>query len=162
LFELARQLKAIPEIAALSVEQLEPVVREWHRIALKYIRTQSFVETWLDFKRAWANVKFPAGTNTVDVAFQRAVSAAPPAAVANWDSEPLVALVKLCRELQRSGGAGKSFFLDCRNAGRLLDVAHSQAWQWLRALQDEGILELVSTGSRRERKANEYRYLLGD
>jgi len=162
LFMLARELKAIPEIAALPVDQLEPVVREWHRIAVKYIRTQPFIESWLDFKQAWANVRYAAGTSAVDVAFQQAVSTAAPARVASWDSEPLVNLVKLCRSLQQSRGAGQSFFLDSRTAGRLLGVVHSQAWQWLRALVAEGILELVAAGSQRERKANEYRYKLGD
>ena len=57
------------------------------------------------------------------------------------------------------GRDGQPFFLDSRTAGRLLNVPHTQAWRWLRSLCDEGILELVSTGSRRDRKANEYRYL---
>jgi hypothetical protein len=124
-----------------------------------YIRTKPFIETWLDFKRAWSNVKYPAGENPLDVAYQRAIQVEPPASVAEWDSEPLRNLVALCRELQRSHSNGQAFFLDCRAAGRLLDVPHKQAWQWLKQLCDEGILELVSSGSRRDRKANEYRYL---
>jgi hypothetical protein len=159
LFDFARELRAIPEIAALPVDELKPVVKEWHELALPYIRMKSFTESWLDFKPAWIRVKHPAGENPVDVAFQRAIESAPPSIVADWDSEPLRNLASLCRELQRGRDHGQPFYLDSRTAARLLGVdSHWQVWKWLRMLCDEGILELVKPGRQRG-KSNEYRYL---
>ena len=68
-------------------------------------------------------------------------------------------MVKLCRELQVLSG-NEPFFLDCRTAGRLLEVTHVTAWNWLTGLVGDGVLVLVSSGSRVSKKANEYRYVL--
>ncbi len=72
-------------------------------------------------------------------------------------AEPkLCLLVTFCRELQTVAGANP-FFLDCRTAGRLLDVPHVQAARWLKVLCLDEILQLVTPGTRR--RALEYRYL---
>lgn len=158
LFELARMLKAIPELANISVKELKPVIQEWHRRSLPFIRTKPFTETWFAFARAWPKVKFAAGDDPINQAYAKAlVSETPPGC--DYDVEGVVNLLKLCRELQ-STAAEKPFFLDCRNAGRLLGVNHTTAWRWLRGLTADGVIELVSQGSQASHKANEYRFLM--
>ncbi len=121
LFELCRELQAIPECNAIKVKDLEPIVWEWHRLALPYIRTKPFTESWFDFRRAWEKVKFPAGTDPVGEAFSRALQREVPHSCRHYDLERVVTLIKLCVELQAVAGS-KPFYLDCRTAGRLLGV----------------------------------------
>jgi hypothetical protein len=159
LFDLARQLKAVPFLASASLPALRPVVVEWHRRALPFIGTKEFTTTWADFIAAWSKVKVPAGQGAVEEAFRRAVRSEPPAkAAALYDEPPVLLLAALCRELQRIAGAGP-FFLDCRSAGRLLGIHHTTAWRLLTVLCADGILAPGDKGSQASGKANEYRYL---
>lgn len=158
LFDLARELKAFDDLAGLPVEDLRPIIEQWHTLALPNIRTKPFIETWFDFKRAWGKVKFPKGSDPISGAFELAIKSEPPFVCKGYDSAEVINLVKLCRELQSTNG-DKPFYLDCRTAGELLGVSHVQAWRWLRDLADEGILTLVSSGSKQKRKANEYKYV---
>jgi hypothetical protein len=156
LFDLARGLKAILPDAGPG--ELRPIIAEWHRRALPIIGTKSFLESWADFIVAWARVKYPAGRGTVDSAFARAASTPPPARCAElYPGEAgILLLAGLCRELQR--GAGE-FFLDCRTAGRLLNVDHSTVWRWLKVLCADGILQAGEKGSMATRKASRFIYL---
>ncbi|MHB8956043.1 MAG: bifunctional DNA primase/polymerase [Pirellulaceae bacterium] len=156
LFELARELKAFPELADMSVNQFKPVVQAWHKVALSYIRTKSFTESWFAFQRAWSKVKFPKGNDPISHAYAQAVASDVPPGC-DYDIEGVVDLAKLCRQLQAMAGE-KPFFLDCRTAAGLLDVDSTTAWRWLRGLADDGHIEVVSSGSLVKRKANEYRW----
>ena len=75
-----------------------------------------------------------------------------------YEQQELRLLVALCRELQRACGTGP-FFLSTRTAGQLLGINHVRASRWLRGLRHDGILELVSRGTRQDRLASRYRYL---
>lgn len=160
LFELARELKAFSQLADMPVKSLKPIVQQWHKLALPYIRTKPFTESWFAFQRAWGKVKFPKGSDPISEAYAKAVESEIPADCEQYDIEGVVNLVKLCRQLQAMAG-NKPFFLDCRTAGRLLGIRHVTAWRWLQGLAADGVIEVVSTGSKASRKANEYRYVGG-
>jgi hypothetical protein len=155
IFDFARRLRAIPSVANSNVKDLRAVVVEWHRRALPTIATKAFEETWLDFAKAWQSVKFAAGTEPILAIWETAKKRLPPAA-AQYDDPTVRRLVALCCELQGIAG-DKPFFLDCRTAGRLLEVPHVQAARWLKLLCLDGILQLVTPGIRR--RAAEYRYI---
>jgi hypothetical protein len=74
-----------------------------------------------------------------------------------YRSPGLRLLVSLCAELQRQAD-GRPFFLGCRSAGALLVVPYGRAAKWLRVLVTDGVLHLVSVGSRGTGKASEYLY----
>lgn len=157
-FELARALKAIPVLAHADPRALEPLVREWHQRALPFIGTKPFEETWIDFLRAWPRVKYPKGTEPMAQAFARAVNMSPPAVAERYEQPKLKLLVSLCRELQ--GGAGEGpFYLSVRTAAGLVGVDISTASRWLFGLEQDRILEIVTRGNQRERKASRFRYI---
>jgi hypothetical protein len=159
LFDLARHLKAVPALRGLDAKALRPVVAEWHRRALPFVRTKSFVDSWAEFVDAWARVRFAAGQDPLAEALGRAAAGpTPPCAAALYGGGKIVLLAGWCRELQLLAGAGW-FHLDVRTAGRLLGVDHVTAWRWLKALCADGILEGGAKGSKADGKANEYRYV---
>jgi hypothetical protein len=160
-FDFARRLQAIPDLAVAGLPTLRPIVAEWHRRALPVIRTKEFIETWADFIVAWGNVRCDADDGVVGAAFRHAVAAEmSPKVVALYPDLPAVHLLaSLCRELQRDAG-GKPFFLDCREAGRLIEVSHHTAWRLLAVtFPADGILVKVSSSSMASGLANEYRYV---
>ena len=61
-----------------------------------------------------------------------------------------------CRELQRVAG-DRPFPLDCRTAGRLVNVPYKTANRWLTLLECDKLLTLIQKGSFRSGKANHYR-----
>jgi hypothetical protein len=157
-FELARALKAIPALARTDPRDLETVVRDWHQRALPFIGTKPFEETWIDFLRAWPRVKYPKGTEPMAKVFAQALDAHPPAVAERYEQPRLRLLVSLCRELQRGAGDGP-FYLSVRTAAGLLGVDISTASRWLFLLLQDGILDIVSRGDQRERKASRFRYI---
>lgn len=160
LFQLARQLKALPTLADVEARTLRPIVAEWHRRALPVIQTKPFAESWTDFVLMWGKVRFPAGQGAIEAAFAAASRCVPPpAAVALYgdDAGPLLLLSGLCQELQRAAGK-EPFFLDCRTAGRLLAVPHTTAWRWLVVLRADGVIEEVEKGNQAARRASRFRY----
>lgn len=157
LFDFARELKALPEMAAAPLNQLRPHVRRWHSLSLPFIATKAWDDSWLEFCSAWQRVKYPAGQEPILTALERAKAADPPEGAAEFEQPALRLLIALCRELQRIAG-DEPFFLDARKAGELLGIDHTKAWRWLRQLCDAEILLLVSSGSREKRQANRYQY----
>ncbi|QDT69058.1 hypothetical protein MalM25_19850 [Planctomycetes bacterium MalM25] len=157
-FELARRLKAVPSLADRPSRDLRSYVEAWHRRAVPIIGTKPFEETWIDFLKAWENVRHPYGEGVLTVAFGRACSAGVPALADDYEQSEILLLAGLCRELQRIAGDGP-FFLSCRDAGQLLGVSHVQAARWLFLLESDGVLELVAKGDMKTRRASEFRYL---
>lgn len=158
-FELARALKAIPELTDAPASDLMPYVRRWHQLALPVIGTKPFEETAIDFLLAWPKVRYPKGTDPMGSILAKAregVFDVPE--VAQEFQGGLRLLVSLCRELQRAAGSNP-FYLSCRTAGRLLEVDHTTAWRWLFWLIQTQIVEVVSKGNQASQKANRYRYL---
>lgn len=158
LFELARELKALPHLKDAPLTDLRPIVKQWHDKALPTIGTKPFEDTWFDFCDGWGRVKRAKGEGLADDLLARAIAAGVPKEAAHYERHELKLLVALCRELQRQS-PGKPFFLSCRLAGEQLGVEHHTAARWLRGLQADGILLLVKEGHIAKRLATEYRYL---
>jgi hypothetical protein len=157
-FELARALKAIPELSEAPANDLKAYVRQWHRLAASVIATQAFEETWIDFLRAWPRVKFPKGNEPIMTLLVKVKESKLPDIAMQYEQEPLQWLVALCRELQRTAGANP-FYLSCRTAGRLLAVDHTTASRWLFLLVSDGVLIEVEKGSQQGRRATRYKYV---
>jgi hypothetical protein len=161
LFQLCRHLKALCPDA--DAEALRPVVQEWHRRVIAKIGHVPWTETWGEVLSAWPRVKHPVGQGAVDAAFARASRRPPPAeAEALYDEKPILLLASLCRELQQVNG-DKEFYLDTRQAGRLLGIGHVSAWRLLKVLCADGILKAGDAGyrgtSKAPGKASRFRYL---
>src|SRR5207245_3828628 len=96
----------------------------------------------------------------VEMAFKLALADPPPPIAVKLYGEgrpPIVLLATLCRELQRIAGDGE-FFLDCRWAGRLIEVDHTTAWRYLKVLCADGVLAAGAKGSRATGKASQFRF----
>jgi len=158
-FELCRELKAIPAIADAQPRQLTAILRAWWERAKEHSRTP-YEEHFFDFAEGWRKVKFPKGTEPMTQIVERAKLGPFPEVAAQFEQEPLRLLVAICRELQRNAGEGP-FFLSSRDAGRLLGVEHTTAHRWLHGLKNMGILAIVEAGSQnpKDHKASRYRYL---
>jgi hypothetical protein len=139
-FDLARRLKAIPDLDS-SPAMLKVIVSLWHQRALPVIRTKDFGETWSDFQIAWMNVKVPYGT-ALKTAFE-AARRAPLAALD--DNANLGVLAALCQRLSLAV-QGKSFFLSCRTVAKLFNVYPMMALRWFKALQFHGLIAEVEKG----------------
>jgi hypothetical protein len=164
LFGLARELKAIPEVAGRSVEELAGVVLHWHKAAVLVLGEFPVEEAAYLFGQSWKIVKCPAGADAARLAFERAKRGKPPKCAEEYGSAKLKLLISLCFELQRAQGA-RPFFLSCRKAGALLGIHYKQANVWLRFLRkDGGVLResaLLSEKPRGHslRKALRYRFV---
>jgi len=157
-FELVRELQAIPWLAEADPIELEWIVREWHRRAKPVIRTKDFEESWLDFVEGWEKVKFPKGKEPLAVMWEKAMSQAFPDEVKKYDGDEIKVLARFCRELQLASGESP-FFLSVRTAGRLFEVDPTKASRWLQILQLDGIIELVTLGTLASRRASRFLYL---
>jgi hypothetical protein len=164
IFDFARKLKAISSLANVAASQLRQHVQAWHRAAVEsnpWLSGVKFLETWAEFGSAWDKVEYAAGDGPVDRLFAQTLTLPMPAAVAEYDDDEQVRrLVFLCVLLQQEAG-DQQFFLDCRTPERLLKIHYSTANRWLTGLERDGILSRVSTGSRKTRRANEYRCNIG-
>ncbi len=74
------------------------------------------------------------------------------------DSDAALLLLRLCRELQRDAGE-RPFFLSARKAAEVCNIDAMTAWRYLKGLAGFGVIEAVSVGSNKNRKASEWRYL---
>ena len=157
-FELARTLKAIPELSTLPGMHLRPYVEIWYQQALPVIATKPFEESWIDFLKGWPRVKYPKGSEPMVEILARVEIAECPKEAAGFEQERLRRLVCLCRELQRES-RDVPFFLSCRKAGEVLGVSRTTISRWLFLLLEEGLLELVRKGSAKSGQASRYRYL---
>ena len=159
IFRLARELKAIESLNNANASDLRPYVKEWHKRALSVIGTKPFEDTWADFVLAWKNVRIPADQDAIETARSRALASAPPQQVVElYDENEIILLAKICRELQLIAG-DRDFFLDCRNAGRLIGVDHTTAWRYLAVLVADGILRPGEKGNAKTRKASRFRFI---
>ncbi|MCE9545762.1 MAG: bifunctional DNA primase/polymerase [Planctomycetia bacterium] len=158
LFELARELKALPAWNDAPLAALKPIVRQWHGLALPMLGTKPFEESWLDFAEGWQRVKYPKGQEPIAMALKLADAAELPEAALEYEQVELRRLVALCRVLQRKSG-DHPFFLACRTAAGLLGVNHATAARWLKLLAIDGIVSEVEKGSRSTRRASRFRYL---
>ena len=157
IFNLARQLKSLPESRAMAVWDLEPIVRRWWQLAVPSIREKDWPYTWGKFCGAMERA-FPFVTGRV--AMQHILESArragcPLDVPVEYRSHVCGLVAAICRELALDGGG--QFFLDCRTLARLLDVSHRSAATWLNALIGSRVIAKAKSHLRG--RATEYRYL---
>lgn len=154
IFEFARELKAI--VPDWTFDQLEPYWRNWHDAARPNMRTTDLITNTMDFVDALDKVKFPAGSEPIRGFFDTAVNN-PVNILPEYGEKNIPYLVALCRELQLAAGR-KPFYLSYRAVGRLFNISHTQAGNWLKLLVLKKVLKVVEPGKRKQ--ATTYRYLL--
>ena len=96
LFQFARELKAIEELASKAADDLKPYVKRWHERALPIIGTKPFEETWWDFCEAWEGVRFPAGGDILGVCLEEAKKLPLPKCAEMYEGAEIRQLVALC------------------------------------------------------------------
>lgn len=141
IFRLACYLKSL--YPAANADDLIPVVRNWHLLALAGMRTKDFEESWVDFKVAWKK-----STHVHGASLESALAdlpEVPPSMIRKNYGPRTVQLIRICLALQRFA-TKTPFFLGCRKAGELIGVSHTAAANFLQMLVDDGILTLVSKG----------------
>ena len=143
-FQLARALKAIPQVAELPAGALKPVAWSWHQRALKVSPTP-FDETWTDFVNGWGNVRYALGESPMDTIMETLKGRQPPREAGDYETPQIKLLVALCAELQRQAGS-EPFYLDSRTAGRTIGAEAVTAWRWMNMLEADDLLEEVETG----------------
>ncbi len=111
-------------------------------MALPYIGTKQFDETWLDFNTAWENVRgHQPARDPSTISICGALSKPLPSAAEQYESPSLRSLVGLCRELQAQRGPQSLFSGLPVPAGRLLGISHVLANKWLRQLERDKVLK---------------------
>lgn len=153
LFDFARRLRGLLPIA--TVEDLVPYVELWHKAALKTVNTLEWTDVWWDFIDKWDAVKFPAGSNPLELIVQEANDNEPPECSMRYGGK-VGRLVHLLQRLQLKE-PDKPFYMAGRTAAKLLGVPHPKPQSWLNHLVREGVLEVVSKGTKH--RATRYRYL---
>ena len=154
IFKLARALKGI--VPNATPTQLRNILGRWHDLALPHIRTKDFGESWADFVIAWERVKRPVGESFAAAA-AAAESLVLPGIAAGYDGH-LYRLARLCAALQAQAG-DRSFFLGVRETAGYLGIDKGPAWRLLKALQFDGLLKLVTRGSKSAERSSEFYYL---
>jgi hypothetical protein len=156
IWNLARRLKALPELADANFATLKPIVKQWHAHALRFIKTKEFDVSWRDFCYAWDRVKHAYGQGPLSEAYAASLDAPLPPAADEYEMPEVKQLIGLCYQLQLGAGE-KPFFLTCRDAGGLLGIDFHAANKWLSHLVQMKVLELVKKG--KVGRASEYRYI---
>jgi len=146
---------------------MREIVREWVRQAKPVeghgdaVHAVPFADVWGQFASCWDKVRYPLLTATplAGVVERARATDAPPAVCGLGYDERTLLLAKLCRELQRDArakGGDEPFFLSCRTVEEYLYLSRMSAWQKLRALQADGLLEIAEPGT--TSKATRYRW----
>ena len=159
MWNLARRLKALPHLADALADDLEPLLRDWHRLAVPVIRTIDFDTSMSDFRRMWELVRYPAGGNFAGVVTE-ALAGPPPPEAGLFDDRPSKNLIAILSALQRHAGPCGCFFLSARKAEAVAGFTNQMTpSRRLLALQkrDPPLLEVVTPGTKRT--AARYRWL---
>ena len=153
IFTLARKLKAIPALADRAGEELCVFLREWHRLALPFIRTKDYDTTRIAFLDAWTRIRSPVRETFMDDVLRQ--SAARP--FHGYEDPKLNQLAALCRELGAISTDGE-FILAARLAGELLGRTRMWAHRRLWLLQHDGLIVRTRQGTARGRRASRYNW----
>lgn len=153
IFTLARKLKAIPALADRAGEELCVFLREWHRLALPFIRTKDYDTTRIAFLHAWTRIRSPVRETFMDDVLRQ--SAARP--FHGYEDPKLNQLAALCRELGAISTDGE-FILAARLAGELLGRTRMWAHRRLWLLQHDGLIVRTRQGTARGRRASRYNW----
>jgi hypothetical protein len=146
LFKLARRFKK--HLSDARPRDLKPIVQRWHEMALPYIATKPFEDTWRDFCYGFDRVKYPEGE------IMGRVLENLPALLPNMNGvgefgESGDRLLQIFLGLSALTEDGV-FFLSCRTAGELLGISHTEAARLLQAFVGRNVLKIVTPGTRRD------------
>ncbi|MDY7108772.1 MAG: bifunctional DNA primase/polymerase [Planctomycetota bacterium] len=162
IFDLARALKAIPELAESEPKALRATVRKWYELARPALSGEhGWDDVWADFIYAWPRVKWPKGHGPMSQILALVDEAELPAAAMQYDAPETRRLVAVCRELQRAAGDGP-FYLSVRKAAEILGRDLMTAHRRLNLLENDGILDAAEKGSPKTGKATRWRYTAPD
>jgi len=142
-FQFARRLKGIPELAGAEALQLAAIVREWHRRARPVIGTKPYADTLADFVHGWDRVKKPVALDYLRRVYERAELVR----IDGLDDERLSRLAGMCKVLQEDTGDSGPFYLAQRDAAKPFGVHCTTAGKWLGLLEKLGIIRTVTRGS---------------
>jgi hypothetical protein len=160
LFDLARRVRGL-EVAAgvkYGMAALRAAIKTWCDFNPHLRGGQAEADYLEEFMEAFEDVKIPYGSpGTLDLAWAAALVAAPPPEAEEYGEECGL-LAAWCRELQRSAGARRAFYLGARTVqDRFKLSAPLLAWRRLKLLCRLGIIEQVEPGGRR--LAASFRYV---
>ncbi|MEO5721661.1 MAG: hypothetical protein ABIR71_09350 [Chthoniobacterales bacterium] len=162
-----QQFKFVRRIKAITLKNEVELTPMQHRVIyeLWQARNCAFLSPQRDYFSEYLArlnaVLFAEGQNLTS-AYERALIATPTARVMCYSNEAAHFLACLCRELQTRAG-DQPFFLDCRNAGKMIGVHFTTANEWLNGFQQLGILKLVEKGEHgKSGKASRYLYIADD
>lgn len=157
LFNFARHLKAIPQVATMDHSKLRRIAYEWFERSLPIVTTKTFDVTWSDFLHAYDHARFPLGHNPLS-GIKEAAQRMPNEFTDRFDCPKTLLLIKVCKLLQQNMQQ-RPFFISTREAARILEVDPTAAWKRLKMLEREGLLRMAEAGS--EYRATRYHYLGG-
>ena len=143
-----------------SIEEARPVVEAWHKAALPVIGTKPFEITWLDFRRAWHKVKHPAGSGELGQAVQTAkerLASGRGIHQNDFESDEVRLLLETCFVLSTLETDG-TFFLSCRNAGKIVGQSHQTGSSLLQTFCEFGYFTEVCKGTIEDRLSTVYRW----
>ncbi len=146
IMDLARGLKYDAGLEAAPKAQIEPYVREWHRLALPIITTKSYDETRADFWNAYRSAKIPLYAGIIQLAWKKATSTPCGPDIERYDSTPIRQLAALCRTLSAMSTDG-AFFLPTRKSAGLIGVSQPQSGRFMQLFVTDQLIELVKSGS---------------
>ena len=153
-FDFARRLKAIASLADHPAQELQEIVKAWHKRALPNIATRDFADTWGDFLGGWDQIRQPANGEFMNTTFERAK--ARPCATGHDEAQDILAA--FCRELQEAVG-DEPFFLSVRHAAEPFCQDAKWGSRRLKVLEAEGWIRCVERGSPDTQRATRYRYI---
>ncbi len=139
-FLLARYFKLL--MPSVSMDELKPIVQEWHRRALPFIRTKDWHTTWVDFCDSWESVKYLSGI--LDGVMNNLPELPPDCAASEYGPHS-EKLFQICIGLQHHE-AKNPFFLSCTIAGKLIGIDRSDAAKLLKRLCKLRLLQLETKG----------------
>jgi hypothetical protein len=137
----------MPRFVTAKVQELLPVVQDWHQRALPTIRTKDFADSWKKFTDAWQRVRSP-GDGEVLVGVREWVQ--------SQTDDPLMRLELAAEAIQARQG-DEPFFLACRTAGELIGTSKTYAAELLAQLVDSGVLHVIKPSNKPQRRAVYYR-----
>jgi hypothetical protein len=143
LFELARYLKK--HFSDAKPKDLKPIVQRWHEMALPFIGTKPFEDTWSEFCYKLRAVKYLDGEVARKV-LENLPALSPEMNGAGEFGESGDHLLQIFLGLSGLTGDGV-FFLPCRKAGKWLGRSHTDAARLIRAFVGLGVLEIVTPAS---------------
>jgi hypothetical protein len=157
LFLLCRWLRGVFPLDGKPISYLRPTVEKWHALALPFIGTKPFEDTWQAFVRAWNRVQRPRWDVLLKFAVKEATQDTenPPN---EYETESTRFLLRVCYQIQRRMGR-TPFGFSCRMAGDIIDVSSVSAAGKLEMFVADGYLGVAEQYRYGTRRATRYRYI---